>query len=308
MKINNSIKGMLLRFFSRETTLKLNHPVAELNRRNARSELGNVPLDYFARQTKLVRDRLIHNLRDSSNSQLCNFLSDPEYSTLGERVVEYGWIGQKLIALKGEAKRPKILDVGCVMNNLIVTELVLDTCEFIWLMNPSPEHIAYAERAAYILADPRKHFLPDGLKFDIVTCLSTLEHVGMNNVRYGGERGPVTRDTSHPEEHAKALLPSLWDLTAPGGQLCLSVPFGPFEYLFSPGDPDPIYYTYDEERLLNLISALEGQVHSVDIQIYKVIPGHGWVATDIKDKEILPQAVNCVGAGGTALVTFRRKE
>jgi hypothetical protein len=150
--------------------------------------------------------------------------------------------------------------------------------------------------------------LPDNLKFDVVTCLSTLEHVGMNNVRYGGERGLVSSSTSHPEEHAKALLPALWKLTAPGGQLCLSVPFGPFEYLFSPGDPDPIYYTFDGERLLNLMSALKLPSQAVEIQIFKVVPGKGWDPTDIKDKEILPHAVNCVGAGGVALITARKTD
>lgn len=308
MEINQRIKAMWRLIMPRNATPKSDGAYPEFRRRSPRSELGGLPADYFARQTILVRDQLIANVRRSTGAQLSDLLCDPCYSTVGERVVEYGWIAQKLLALKGEVKRPKLLDVGCVLNNAIITDLVLDTCECIWLMNPSPEPIAYSERAAYVLADPSRHLLPDNLRFDIVTCLSTLEHVGMNNARYGGGRGPVASTTAHPEEHAKALLPCLWNLTAPGGQLCLSVPFGPFEYLFSPGDPDPIYYTYDEERLLNLLSAIEEPVHSVDIQIYKVIPGEGWVSTDIKDKEILPHAVNCVGAGGAALVTFRREE
>lgn len=276
-----------------------------MNRRNARSELGGLPDEYFARQLSMIRDRLIAVIRRNPAADLEALLADPEYARIGERVVEYAWIAQRL--LKSTRKgRSRLLDVGCVMNNAIVSDVVMECCESIWFMNPSPEPLAYKERVAYLLADSRKHFLAAQEQFARVTCFSTLEHVGMNNLRYGGEDGVVTRDTQHPEEHAKQSIVSLWNLTAPGGELAISVPFGPFEYLYWQGEERPIYYTFDAPRLRNLLSAAPVPAARWNVEIWKVVPGHGWKATTENDMSILPHATQCVGAGAVAIASIRK--
>lgn len=278
--------------------------VDPLNRRSEHSELYPLPAEYFPRQLTLVRARLIAAIRQNPEERLATRLADPDYAKIGERVVEYGWIARNLILDAESGKKGRLLDVGSVMNNDIVVDIVMECCDSIWFMNPAAEPLVYKERAAYFLTDPRKHFLKAEEVFDRVTCFSTLEHVEMNNLRYGGGLGLVTSKTQHPEEYAKSSLACLWGLTALGGNLVISVPFGPFEYLYLDGDDAPIYYTFDRERLLNLLSSISVPVGQWSIEIYKVVPNHGWVLTDIDDSKILPHAVQCVGAGGVAIASL----
>jgi len=190
------------------------------------------------------------------------------------------------------------------MNNAIIADVVAPCCESIWFMNPSIEPLAYRERVAYLVCDSRKHFLGRSEQFSRVTCFSTLEHVGMNNLRYGGDDGVVTRDTQHPEEHAKQSLTSPWNLTAPGGELAISVPYGPFEYLSWQGEERPIYYNFDEPRLRNLLSAAPAPADRWNVEVWKVVPAYGWTACTPGDATILPHATGCVGAGAVAIASI----
>jgi hypothetical protein len=277
-----------------------------MDRRNAQSELGALPDEYFARQLSHVRDRLLAAIRRDPSASLEALLADPDYAKIGERVVEYAWIARRLILDRDRGVRDRLLDVGCVLNNPIVSDIVMDCCSSIWLMNPSPEPLAYSERAALLLADSRQHFLSPSETFPRVTCFSTLEHVGMNNLRYGGDAGAVTRETEHPEDEAMPSLLSLWKLTAPGGELSISVPFGPFEYLFAPGDPLPIYYTFDRDRLLRLLGAVPAAAAQWTIDVWKVVPGLGWAKSSVEERGLLPHATSCVGAGAVAIASITR--
>lgn len=299
----------LRRFFARRFSISRDAPVAlphPCQRRNERSEVLSLSRDFFERQKSLIRDRLIPAIRDNPELELANRLADPEYAEFGERVVEYGWVAKWLLGFARRDPGPRLLDVGCVMNNAVIADVVMECCSAIYLMNPSPEAFAYSERAGFILADCRRHFLSDEETFPIVTCFSTLEHVGMNNLRYGGDAGEVTSAMQHPEEVAKSALQSLFRLTAPNGSLALSVPFGPFEYLYVVGDARPIHYTFDRERLLNFLGAIDLPIRAWNIEIYKVVPGWGWMAADLADDNILPYAKNCVGAGAVAIVSVTK--
>ena len=72
------------------------------------------------------------------------------------------------------------------MNRRIVVDYVLRACEMVWFMNPAQEPLAYTQRAAYVIGDVREHRLPESVRFNVITCLSTLEHVGLDTKRYGG--------------------------------------------------------------------------------------------------------------------------
>jgi ubiquinone/menaquinone biosynthesis C-methylase UbiE len=86
----------------------------------------------------------------------------------------------------------------------------------------APEKRAYWRNGiSYIYGDLKKTCLKDNY-FDFVVCLSTLEHVGMDNTRYSKDKNndeKAFNDYEHVISEIRRIL-------KPGGRLFVSVPFG----------------------------------------------------------------------------------
>jgi alginate O-acetyltransferase complex protein AlgJ len=133
---------------------------------------------------------------------------------LDERVVEYPW----LIARLGG----RVLDAGSVLNHPHILDRVLPRVDSLTIVTLQPEPQSFPERGVdYRFADLRTLPFEDGA-FDTVVCLSTLEHVGMDNSVYGTDE-PRADD---PQREARRALEELERVLARGGKLLLSVPFG----------------------------------------------------------------------------------
>ncbi|MFP6581689.1 MAG: hypothetical protein VCD00_03945 [Candidatus Hydrogenedentota bacterium] len=225
---------------------------------------------------------------------------------LDERVVEYPLALQALIEAAGNPFL-QVLDVGCVLNNPIIKDYVAQLVEMIWFINPSLETLAYESNMTYVLSDIRKVRLPQTLSFDLVTCLSTLEHVGMDNTRYGGAEAEFEGLIEDPQRYAIQGLRSISRFVKVGGRLLVSVPFGPFEYLYMYKQSErPIYYTFDEPRFMEMVACLDN--FEITLVVYKVVPGVGWVKTTLDDDEnMLKHADKCAAAGGVAFIDAVRK-
>lgn len=232
-------------------------------------------------------------------------LENAAYCGLAERVVEYPWVIWNLAQLADGSAR-HLADVRCVLNRPSAVEYVNRTFDMIWLMNPAIERLAYPDRVAYILGDVRKHRLPKELKFDVVTCLSTLEYIGMDTRRYGGPGGETNVDVDRPEKNAFPMIGTLFDLVRAGGILLISIPFGPFEYLYDERSDLPAFYIFDGSRLGSLVSSIPGGEGLATLAVYKVVPGVGWVPTTTGDAKVLPYAHDCAAAGGVALISIRK--
>ena len=131
-----------------------------------------------------------------------------------ERVVEYPWA---LARIDGD---DMLLDVGSTLNNETMIPLVCKRYRRIVFLNPfrDDSHRSRAAGVRYVRADARRPALRNG--FALLTCLSTLEHVGCDNTRYGGTAGDGA------DEGRAAAMRSLRELLRPGGRLLLTVPFG----------------------------------------------------------------------------------
>lgn len=265
----------------------------------------------YERDFQILKDRLIPPLvelayRTGSVKESLFLMRDLDL--LDERLIEYPLVAAQIFAERQRVGRPlRLLDVGCVLNNSFISDAVRDACEMIWLMNPIIEKPTYRDRVGYLVGDARHFHLPDELRFDLITCLSTLEHFGMDNTRYGGRGAEFEGIIDDPEKYACQGIESIASWVKPGGALLASVPYGPFEFLYVSGQPGkPIYYTFDQARLEKLSTSLAGKGFAVSVDVFKVIPDAGWIRTEMSDPDILRHAEHCAAAGAVAFLLGRK--
>ena len=137
-----------------------------------------------------------------------------------ERVVEYAWLFDRMRALKPAGR---VLDAGSVLNYRPVID-AWRAAQFppVSIVTLAYEGHAYpATHTSYEFADLRQLPYRDEW-FSTVMCLSTIEHVGLDNRIYGAAaEGP-----SDPTREAVRALQELQRVLRRGGTLLLSVPFG----------------------------------------------------------------------------------
>jgi ubiquinone/menaquinone biosynthesis C-methylase UbiE len=98
---------------------------------------------------------------------------------------------------------------------------VLPRVTSLHIVTAAPEPQAFPERGiTYVYADFRELPFEDNA-FDTIACVSSLEHVGMDNALYSGPaREP------DPDASVGVALDELVRVLAPDGTLLLTVPFG----------------------------------------------------------------------------------
>ncbi|MCK5259533.1 MAG: class I SAM-dependent methyltransferase [Candidatus Omnitrophica bacterium] len=137
---------------------------------------------------------------------------------LDERAVEYPWFFSQI---KDDEKI--LLDAGATLNHLEILTLpnLKDRQLFVATLYPEGEYMEGVS-PTYVYEDLRRTSFCDQ-KFDAIACLSTLEHVGMNNTLI------YTPDKSKEEDNTKAYLTAICELKRvlkEGGTLYLTVPYG----------------------------------------------------------------------------------
>lgn len=152
-------------------------------------------------------------------------LETPSYGAndpgIDERVVEYAWLFDRMRELKAAGGR--VLDAGSVLNYAPIIQgwrkAAFPPVSIITLAYEG--HAFPSTDVSYEFGDLRRLPYRDEW-FSNVLCLSTIEHVGLDNRIYGAS----TEQTSDPTREAVRALQELQRVLRRGGSLLLSVPFG----------------------------------------------------------------------------------
>ena len=157
-------------------------------------------------------------------------IRNPRASVHGERIAEYTYVYGEI------ARRPvgALLDVGCVLNNPTFDRFLPRECDVSFL-NPASEPIV-RQRATYYRR-PLAEYAGPG--FPLVTCLSTLEHIGFDNTRYGTNLTDEGWDWPRAEACIVENVERLCGLVTPGGTLVVSFPYGRREFVRLPPGRGP---------------------------------------------------------------------
>lgn len=134
-----------------------------------------------------------------------------------ERIVEYPWMLQRLGSPKAGCR---LLDAGAGLNVAIPLAILKQRGWQVSSITLERERFAL-EGVQYFEGDLRHLPFPDKC-FEAVCCLSTLEHVGMNNDRYA--RGELSQ-RGDAADWQRAVR-EMWRVTAPGGVLRITMPCG----------------------------------------------------------------------------------
>jgi ubiquinone/menaquinone biosynthesis C-methylase UbiE len=116
-------------------------------------------------------------------------------------------------------------------------------------MTLAPEaHCFWEKSISYVFGDIRNMIFRDEV-FDDVVCLSTLEHVGLDNRRF--HSSALSHNTPEPESHLLAMR-ELRRVLKHGGRCFVSVPYGqreqqPWQQIFNSEMVDKLVRAFGPE-------------------------------------------------------------
>jgi SAM-dependent methyltransferase len=136
---------------------------------------------------------------------------------IDERIVEFPWVLSKL--QDGPAR---LLDAGATLNHVPILKHPRMAEKRLLFVALAPTHVDVRPGVSYLYDDLRDLIVRDNV-FDVVTCISTLEHIGLDNTRL------YICDPEYAEHDLEGYVPALHNLRRvlkPGGRLLLTVPYG----------------------------------------------------------------------------------
>lgn len=160
---------------------------------------------------------------------------------LDERIIEYPWVLSRLSQEEG-----CLLDAGSVLNfaHLLDQEVLKQKRIVIYTL--SPEEVIRKATISYVYGDLRHTLFRDRC-FDEVVCISTLEHVGMDNTFLYSE--DTRFNESRPSDYLK-VVEEFRRLLKPGGKAFVTVPYGRYAnhgwlQVFDKGMVDSVVKLFD---------------------------------------------------------------
>jgi SAM-dependent methyltransferase len=176
-------------------------------------------LGYYTRKKSLIKQAI-----DKRTVQTGQPLPDAFGVAMDERVIEYPWLFDRLKRVDGSLGQ--MLDAGSTLNHdFILGRDPLRKAD-LTIMTLAPEKRCYwYEGYSYVFGDFRQTNFKDGA-FNIIVCISTLEHVGLDNTLL------YTDDPGKAETNKNGFVDAICEfrrILAPGGRCLITVPYGRYE-------------------------------------------------------------------------------
>ncbi len=181
---------------------------------------------------------------------------------LSERAIEYPWLLARL-----QPHECKILDAGSALNHrdVICHKRFLGRKLTCVTLAPETE-CYYHQGVAYLFEDLRSLPLKDD-SYDAVVCISTLEHIGMDNFRYTGTPSQTSATLSFLD-----AVREFNRVLKTGGRLYVTLPYGRYQ-------DKGWLQQFDASLLSRLGDAFQGNL--LEVSYYRYTDS-GW---DLSDAE-----------------------
>jgi SAM-dependent methyltransferase len=177
---------------------------------------------------------------------------------LDERCIEYPWLLAHVPVGLG-----RVLDAGAAVNHAFLLDQPALADKRLHIVTLAPEAVCYWQRGiSYLFEDLRGLPLQDSV-YDMVICVSTLEHVGCDNTFY---TGPTPSAEQRVDDFPLAVR-ELHRVLKAGGQLLLTVPYGRYQY-------HGAFQQFDRRRLRQAEEAF-GDMEGLTERFYR-ISRQGW--------------------------------
>lgn len=184
---------------------------------------------------------------------------------IDERCIEYPWLLAHLQDGPGA-----MLDAGSTLNHDFILGHPVFQSKLIHILTLAPEWDCFWQKGiSYLFHDLRDIPIRDAY-YDVIACLSTLEHIGSNNT-------PITQIDSHCEHRPESFVFAMQEfrrVLKPGGSLFLTVPFGVYRHM-------GVQQQFDRHLLSRAVEAF-GNANEVSETFYRYTT-EGWNVADATD-------------------------
>jgi len=209
------------------------------------------------------RNKLIRILIDKvlSGEDIYKTLKSFNAREYDERVLEYTYLTHWLL----KQKKSDLLDIGAVTNNDIISDVLQNYCNAIWICNIAIEQTIYIKNPVYYHISSLEDSFSNNSKFPLITCLSTIEHIGYDNSQYKTDVTPIY-NTPAIEPLIKSLT-KIANLAENHGKILISIPYGYREVLSHPSTGKISSQVFDYESLKEGIKALNEQNIKTNLEV-----------------------------------------
>lgn len=200
----------------------------------------------------------------------------PNNIFIDERIVEIPWVMQEL-----KNSRGNLLDAGSTLNYEYLIKKINKKMN-IYISTLYPEKNYYNNLGVNYIYEDLVDLSFKKNYFDVITCISTLEHVGFDNSIYKNNKKTQKRDKYKKNKHI-LVLKKLFEVLKPKGKLLLTIPYG------KRGKYNNMQQ-FDKSSLKKLLNNLKTK------KIFKkfyIFSDDGWhKVSEVKCKNIKPLTMN----------------